>query len=69
MIRPDATDMIDAPTPKDLRTARKDAGMTQSDLASRISISQPALSQIESGNNDPRLSTVIQIANAINEEA
>lgn len=68
MIRPDATDMIDVPTPNELSTARKEADMTQSDLASRISISQPALSQIESGNNDPRLSTVIQIANAINEE-
>lgn len=60
--------MIDVPTPNELRTARKEAGLSQSELARRLPISQPALSQIESGGNDPRLSTVIQIANEVNNE-
>lgn len=58
--------MIDVPTPSELRTARKDAGLSQSALAERVGVSQPALSQIESGNNDPRLSTVRKIALEIN---
>lgn len=58
--------MIDVPTPSDLRTERKNAGLSQSELADRVGISQPALSQIESGNNDPTLSTVRRIALEIN---
>lgn len=57
--------MLEVPTPHDLKTARKRAGITQSELADAAGISQPALSQIESGNNDPRLSTVREIAFAI----
>ena len=59
--------MIDVPTPADLKEARKDAGMTQTELARHTDISQAAISQIEHGNNDPRLSTVMQIARAINQ--
>jgi predicted transcriptional regulator len=58
--------MIDVPTPNDLRTERKEANLSQSELADRVGISQPALSQIESGNNDPTLSTVRRIALEIN---
>lgn len=58
--------MIDIPTPAELRTERKDADLSQSELADRVGISQPALSQIESGNNDPTLSTVRKIALEIN---
>lgn len=60
--------MIDVPTPSELSTARKEAGLSQSELADRVDISQPALSQIESGNNDPRLTTVRRIAVEINKE-
>lgn len=60
--------MIDVPTPSELRTERKDASLSQSELADRVGISQPALSQIESGNNDPTLSTVRRIALEINKE-
>lgn len=58
--------MIDVPTPNELRTERKEANLSQSELADRVGISQPALSQIESGNNDPTLSTVRMIALEIN---
>lgn len=60
--------MIDVPTPSELRNARKEAGLSQSELADRVEISQPALSQIEGGNNDPALSTVRRIALEINKE-
>lgn len=60
--------MLDVPTPHDLRNARKDAGLTQTELAGKLSISQPALSKIESGENDPRLSTVGEIVATINQE-
>lgn len=60
--------MIDVPTPDELRTERKQASLSQSELARRVGISQPALSQIESGNNDPTLSTVRRIALEINKE-
>lgn len=58
--------MINVPTPSELRTGRKEANLSQRELADRVGISQPALSQIESGNNDPRLSTVRRIALEIN---
>lgn len=58
--------MINVPTPSELRTERKNAKISQSELADRVGISQPALSQIESGNNDPTLSTVRRIALEIN---
>lgn len=60
--------MIDVPTPSEIAQARKDAGLTQGELADRVGVSQPALSQIESGNNDPTLSTVQKIAIEINRE-
>lgn len=60
--------MIDVPTPSELAQARKEAGLSQGELADRVGISQPALSKIESGTNDPRLTTVRRIALEINKE-
>jgi predicted transcriptional regulator len=57
---------IEVPSPSELRNGRKDAGLTQDELADAVGISQPSLSQIESGENDPRLSTVVKIASVIN---
>jgi predicted transcriptional regulator len=59
---------LEVPTPNDIEQARKEAGLTQGELADAVGISQPAYSQIKSGNNDPKLSTVIRLANAINNE-
>lgn len=58
---------LDVPTPQELRSARKDAGLTQGEVAERADISQAGLSKIESGNNDPRLSTVARIAAVLND--
>ena len=57
---------LTVPTPADLKEARQAKSITQGELADLVGVSQPALSQIESGNNDPRLSTVMRIAKAIN---
>lgn len=45
--------------------ARKRAGFTQSDLAEVLGVSQPAVAQIESMGNDPRLSTLRRYALAV----
>jgi len=61
-------DKLEVPTPDEIEQARKDAGLTQGELADAVGISQPAYSQIKSGNNDPKLSTVVRLATVINEE-
>ena len=52
------------PTPEDLKKRRNELGLTQSDLAKRAGVSQPLIARIESGDVDPRLSTVRKILNA-----
>lgn len=59
---------IKVPTPTELDEKRKHAGLTQGDVADRADLSQPAVSKLLSGENDPRLSTVRRVAIAINEE-
>ncbi len=49
------------PTPEDLKKRRNELGLTQSDLAKRAGVSQPLIARIESGDVDPRLSTVRKI--------
>lgn len=58
---------MDVPTPQDLRERRTSLGLTQSTLAERAGVSQPLIARIESGDVDPRLSTVRSIVNAISE--
>jgi predicted transcriptional regulator len=58
---------MDLPTPADLREARNDLGLTQSDLAERADVSQPLIARIEGGDVDPRLSTLRRIVNALQE--
>ncbi|MDQ1275179.1 MAG: hypothetical protein QG610_752 [Euryarchaeota archaeon] len=52
------------PTPEDLKKRRNELGLTQSDLAKRAGVSQPLIARIESGDVDPRLSTVRKILDA-----
>lgn len=47
---------------KELRAARK---MTQEDLARATGLSRVHIARVESGNYDPRLSTVQAIAKAL----
>lgn len=53
------------PTPEEVRRLRKIAGLTQKELASRAHVSQSLIARIESGQVDPRLSTLQKILSAI----
>jgi transcriptional regulator with XRE-family HTH domain len=48
-----------------LKQIREERQITQEDLAFRSGITVSALSRIERGRNNPRLSTVIRIAQAL----
>jgi len=52
------------PTPEDFKKLRLELGLTQHDLAARAGVSQPLIARIESGDVDPRLSTLHKIFNA-----
>ena len=55
------------PTPERLRQKRIELSLTQSDLAKRAGVSQPLIARIESGDVDPRLSTLRKIFTAFEE--
>jgi transcriptional regulator with XRE-family HTH domain len=44
--------------------ARAAAGATQDELAALLGVSQPAVARMESGRHDPKLSTLIAVAEA-----
>ena len=52
------------PTPENLKRRRIELKLTQSDLAKKAGVSQPLIARIESGDVDPRLSTVRKILDA-----
>jgi predicted transcriptional regulator len=52
------------PTPDDLKRMRLDLNLTQHELAFRAGVSQPLIARIESGDVDPRLSTLRKIFSA-----
>ncbi|MEZ5333916.1 MAG: CBS domain-containing protein [Methanolobus sp.] len=55
------------PSPDELKQKRNDLGLTQSDLAKRAGVSQPLIARIESGDVDPRLSTLKKIIDVFND--
>lgn len=55
------------PIPQELRVLRKRAHLTQKELATRAGISQGLVARIESGDVDPRLSTLRKILKVLNE--
>jgi len=61
--------ILEVPSPIDVRLARKETGLTQGELADKAGISQPMLSRIEGGDVDPTLSTLRDLAEAIEESA
>ena len=52
------------PTPDELKKLRLELSLTQHELATRAGVSQPLIARIESGDVDPRLSTLHKIFNA-----
>ena len=48
-----------------LQRARQAAGLTQAELAEKSGVSQPHISQLESGTWEPRLATIMQLARAL----
>ncbi len=52
------------PTHDDMKKIRLELNLTQNELASRAGVSQPLVARIESGDVDPRLSTLHKIFNA-----
>lgn len=51
---------------KVIQNARKNANLTQAELAEKIGISEKHLSKIETGKNYPALDTFIKILNILN---
>ncbi|MFQ5815460.1 MAG: XRE family transcriptional regulator [Candidatus Hydrothermarchaeaceae archaeon] len=60
--------MYDVPGPEELRELRLKAGLTQTELAKRAEVSQPLVARIESGDVDPRASTLKKILLALRED-
>lgn len=52
--------------PERLRQARRDAALTQAELAKRAGVTQSAISGFELGHARPNLITVTAIAKALN---
>ncbi|TRO55262.1 helix-turn-helix domain-containing protein, partial [Candidatus Bathyarchaeota archaeon] len=55
------------PSPKELQELRKQVGLTQSELAERVGISQSLVARIEKGQVNPSVSTLKRILNVIEE--
>lgn len=51
-----------------LRTAREATGLSQRDLSARIGVPQSHISKIESGGADLRLSSLVELARALDHE-
>ena len=50
---------------KNLRTARKQLGLTQEEVASRSGVQAAEVSRIEAGKRDPQVSTLLRLAKAV----
>lgn len=59
--------MLFIPSPKYLRELRKAAGLSQAELARRAGVSQSLIARIESGDVNPRVSTLQRILKALEE--
>jgi predicted transcriptional regulator len=59
--------MFQLPRPDDIRRLRKDARLTQVELAKLAKVSQSLIARIESGTVDPRMSTLRRVLEVINQ--
>ena len=55
------------PTGEDIRAARENSGLTQSELAERAGVSQPLIARIESNDVDPTIDTLYSVVAALND--
>jgi predicted transcriptional regulator len=53
---------------KQLKTTRQQQGMKQAELGNKLGLPQSHISKIEQGANDPRLSTVSDMARVLDQE-
>lgn len=60
---------MELPTGDDIRTARKEKGLTQSELAEHAGVSQPLIARIESDDVDPTIDTLYAVVSALNDSA
>jgi len=60
--------LLSLPSIDEIKKLRKKLGLTQAELAQLSQVSQSLVSQIESGEVDPRLSTLRRIVDALNGE-
>ena len=57
------------PTPEEIREARKNKNLTQSELAERAGVSQPLIARIEGENVDPTIDTLYTIVSVLNDSS
>ncbi len=60
--------MYNIPSPEELRKYRLKVGLTQSELAKKAKVSQSLIARIESGDIDPRVSTLKRILEVLKKE-
>jgi predicted transcriptional regulator len=61
--------MFQLPRPEDIKRLRKDANLTQVELAKLARVSQSLIARIESGTVDPRVSTLRRVLEVINQSS
>lgn len=54
------------PAGEDIRTARENEGLTQSELAEQAGVSQPLIARIEGEDVDPTIDTLYSVVSALN---
>ena len=57
------------PTGEDIRVARKNNGLTQSEVAEKAEVSQPLIARIESNDVDPTIDTLYSVVAALNDSS